>query len=370
MKLWSINNNSATQFHASEGYSRFTGSSSFKVVDGELYKADKNMKQKYERTDDRENINRIILTDKMALLQELRECDSPCGWMVQEIKKIESEVFTRKRQTLAWYWWNKNENVIPETPKRSNIRKLNKSKLRNKMFALFNLKESRKFIAFYSISFPEHFEDNIAFVAFNYWLTCLRKNYNLINYVWVTERQKNGTIHFHMLTNNYMHYKSINDEMGTIINNLVSKGAASWGNSSKEKYNGVDGDAIFNSKRHKKTGAELNQSQIRAWISRYITKYISKNDSQFTRACWHCSHTISQLFTNEVLTESEFQEIASYLPRDKKKYSKFESDYCTTYVFLFTPNQRILINIIQLNNLIYSMCAPPCHSVKGDKLGG
>ena len=355
MKLWSINNNSATTFHAAPGYSRFTGSSSYKVVDGELYRPRENNRQKYERKDEREIINRNLLTAKMSRLQELKEIDPPCFEIVQEINRLTSEIFTRKRQTLAWYWWNKFENVVPETPVRSKIRKLNKSKIRNKMFALFNLKESRRFIAFFSISFPEGFAVDHAFIAFNYWLTCLRKNYKLNNYVWVAETQKNGTLHFHMLTNNYMSWKKVNDEMAIIIDNIVITKGASWGNSSKEKYNGIDGDAIFNSKRHKKTGIGLNQAQIRLWISRYITKYVSKNNSSFTRACWHCSHSVSQLFTNEVLTETEFQQVAEHLPRDKKKYSKFVSDFCETYVFLFTPNQRILANIIQLNNLIYAM---------------
>jgi len=78
------------------------------------------------------------------------------------------------------------------------------------MFALMNLKCSRRFIAFYSVSFPEGTTDDQAFECWNLWLTRLRKTYNLLNYIWVTERQKNGTIHYHMLTNNYMPILQIN----------------------------------------------------------------------------------------------------------------------------------------------------------------
>ena len=363
MKLYSINNSSLTEFYAADGYSRFSGSSAYKLVDGELYKPLARAGKTYEHSEGRSEINREILKEKMQRLQDFRDFDAPCGLVLQEIRQLENEIFDRKRMHLSWAWWNKIENVIPETHRRSSKRRLNKSKLKGKMFALFNLKYSRRYIAFYSISFPIGISDDAAFKAMNYWLTCLRKNYKLENYVWVTERQKNNTIHFHLLTNNFMNFKAVNDEMATIIDNLTIQGICSWGDSSKEKYNGVDGDAIFNSKRHKKTGANLNPVQVRAWISRYVTKYVTKNNSEFDHLCWHCSRSVSQLFTSEILNKDEFLEISKFLPRDKKKYFHIKSDFCNVWVFLFTPAQRILTNIIQLNNLIYSMFKEDCHSV-------
>lgn len=85
-----------------------------------------------------------------------------------------------------------------------------------------------------------------------------------------------------MLTNNYMPILQINRAMGIIINNKVLSGAMSWGNSSLDRFNGVDVDSIYNSKRHKKTGKNMNPTEIRNWLSKYITKYVTKNSEKFT----------------------------------------------------------------------------------------
>jgi hypothetical protein len=237
-------------------------------------------------------------------------------------------------------------------------RKLNKSKIKGKMSALFNLKCSAKFIAFYSVGFPANISDNEAFVCWNYWLTCLRKRFNLTNYVWVSERQKNGTLHYHMLTNNYMPIKSINRCMAIIINNRVLAGSVSWGNSSLEKYNGVDVDSVWGSKRHKKTGKALNPVQLRQWIGAYLTKYVSKNNETFSHLCWHCSRSVSILFTSTLQLYEHRQSITNWLPTDVKKYYKVISDFNTTCVFLFTPHQIIYDKIKSYNDLIFGDYEP------------
>ena len=56
---------------------------------------------------------------------------------------------------------------------------LRKSKIRNKILNFFNLNKSKKFCAFYSISFPVEIEDNIAYKVLNTWLTRCRKESGL-----------------------------------------------------------------------------------------------------------------------------------------------------------------------------------------------
>lgn len=69
--------------------------------------------------------------------------------------------------------------------------KLNKKKVREKCSAFFGLKQSRKFLAFYSISFPQNFPDESAYQCFNTVKTRLRDECGLKSYLWVAERQKN-----------------------------------------------------------------------------------------------------------------------------------------------------------------------------------
>lgn len=298
----------------------------------------------------------ICLYASFNQIDELKRLDS----IHEEIKLInylgESDYIMFKNSQLelkdkiSGYYTKKN---IINTEK-----KINKTKVRGKMYALFNLKCSQKFIAFYSVSFPQGTTDNQAFICWNYWLTCLRKKYDLTNYVWVSERQKNNTLHFHMLTNNYLPILQVNRAMAIIINNQVKINNMNWLNSSLEKYNGVDVDSIYNSKRHKKSGKTMNPVQVREWISKYITKYVTKNNEKFEHLCWHCSRSVSILFTSEVLPITRAIEIENKLPDYDWHYYVIKSDYFEVKVFLFVPPPELFVKIKMYNDLIFGEHIP------------
>lgn len=268
---------------------------------------------------------------------------------------------------------NSNYQSIPKS--KIEHRTINKTKVKGKMLALFSLKCSKKFVAFYSVSFPLNSTDDQCFTCWNYWLTALRKRFNLTNYVWVTERQQNGTLHFHMLTNNYMPILSVNRAMSIIINNQVLSGLMDWGESSLDKFNGVDVDSIFNSKRHKKTGKLLNQSELRNWVVKYITKYVTKNSDKFQHLCWHCSRSVSILFTSELLPAAEALRVTMHLPQLRNYYVNFKTNFTSskakghlpvnerykekvlpdidTWVFCFVPPELLFRKIRMYNNWIF-----------------
>ena len=177
-----------------------------------------------------------------------------------------------------------------ERPKKSEERqsyRLNKNKVREKCAAFFGLKQSRKFLAFYTISFPEHLPDDVCMKVFNTFLTRCRQNKGLRSYLWVAERQllraENGTLHFHLLTNNYMWIRIVNYYMAKAIENQIKKMNLDV-NFDVAKYNGVDVKNVNNNRK------ALNQ---------YLTKYISKNEIVFYRLPYHSSRDISELFTAE-----------------------------------------------------------------------
>jgi len=150
---------------------RFGGSSRFRVVDDELIEVSQTRKTNHvakRRSQDKESQKRK--TDKHEIKQETGES--------------------------------------PKTVKR--VYRLNKSKVRKKCYAMCRLKKSKEFMAFYTITFPQGLTDELCYKLFNTWLTRCRKSAGLTSYLWVAERQKNGTIHYHLLTNDYMKIGEVN----------------------------------------------------------------------------------------------------------------------------------------------------------------
>jgi len=196
--------------------------------------------------------------------------------------------------------------------------KLNKKKVREKCSAFFGLKQSKKFLAFYSISFPQNFPDEFAYKCFNTVLTRLREKCGLKSYLWVAERQKNETIHFHMLTNTFMPIRKVNYFMARAINTQITKKENRGKikvNFDIRKYNGVDVRHVNNNRKA---------------LNCYLTKYVSKNTISFFKLPYHSSHDISELFTAETFTHencSDFRPI-----KDALKHIKtfvVDNDWCT-----------------------------------------
>lgn len=154
---------------------------------------------------------------------------------------------------------------------------VDKSKLMDRLNAYVMLKRSRKFLAFYSVSVPAGNSDESVKRLWNSCLTSLREKLNLRSYIWVMERQGNGTMHYHMLTNDYMPVRGVNQIVASCIQQYVEKGLMHWGQSSIVKYNGVD--VVNISKRAKlfKGGSTRKAYEMTV---RYVTKYMSKNSEQ------------------------------------------------------------------------------------------
>ena len=244
--------------------------------------------------------------------------------------------------------------------------KLNKSKVRKRIIALCRLKQSYKFLAFYSISFPANAPDDVIYEIYNKWLTTCRQHHGLTTYVWVAERQKNGTLHFHILTNNYLEIHKVNKAMAKCINTSVLQGKLSWGQSSLTLYNGVDVDSIQHTKRRQgETRAqyrwrlkEQKKHTIKERVkfaTRYMTKYMSKNDEVFTHLPFHCSRDISQLFTSLLLSDKDFEKYKQYLSDNPEDYIIYKDEERTTFVFKTAPPDIIFSVLDKLNNMLYDM---------------
>lgn len=179
---------------------------------------------------------------------------------------------------------------------------VNYRKLKDKIYAYAALRKSAVFLAFYSISFPKSIPDSVAYRILNSLLTSLRTSLGLKSYIWVMERQKNGTVHYHLLTNDYMNVREVNRLTAVAIQNAVDKGECGWGRSSLTKYNGVDVKAIC------KKGTERNPISRKAMVdrvARYISKYVSKDLKCSEHRVWHCSRLVSALFVSCYMSDEE-----------------------------------------------------------------
>lgn len=175
-----------------------------------------------------------------------------------------------------------NKSAKKSGGKRWQFYRLNKSKVRKKSLAFASLRESRNFLAFYSISFPAGFPDRYCYQVHNTVLTRIRRLKKTFNYLWIVERQKNGTAHFHMLTNSFLNIGVVNHFYRAAIDNVLSDNPDLPIHWDRKAYNGCDVKRVTNVKG----------------VSCYMTKYMTKNTETWERLPWNCSSVISRLFTS------------------------------------------------------------------------
>jgi len=83
---------------------------------------------------------------------------------------------------------------------------------------MFNFK-----IAFITLTLPSqqiHSDREIKEKCLNSFLLELKKYYHVKNYVWRSERQQNGNVHFHLLVDKFVPWSELRDRWNRIINKL------------------------------------------------------------------------------------------------------------------------------------------------------
>lgn len=78
-------------------------------------------------------------------------------------------------------------------------------------------------LTFVTLTLPSkqvHTDNEIKYKCLNHFLTNLRRNYKVEKYIWKAEKQENGNIHFHILTDRYIHYSKLRTSWNTIIEKL------------------------------------------------------------------------------------------------------------------------------------------------------
>lgn len=157
----------------------------------------------------------------------------------------------------------------------------------------------------------EHTDEEIKAKLLNQFLTVARTKWNMQYYIWKAEKQENGNIHFHILTNTYIKHQELRKEWNQIQNkkgfSYVDKYSCSMQEFFKDGFKKFPGD-----KRQKKTQYKAyllnraiswtnpNSTDIHALykvknISAYMSKYMSKSVTKTERV----------LKMQEIITELE-----------------------------------------------------------------
>jgi len=161
-----------------------------------------------------------------------------------------------------------------------------------------------------TVSFPPVVSDDNGLKYLNTWLTVCRETLHLRQYLWVAERQQNGTIHFHILIPQYLNIAKANRAMVTVLTSQIRKGLLNWNIKAAKRYNGVD---IAKDRKTKKV-TNFGEPKKRRNLVAYITKYVSKGRKPmdgtetgggFPHLAWHNSRGFSAMFTGVNLTETE-----------------------------------------------------------------
>ena len=239
------------------------------------------------------------------------------------------------------------EVTIPK-PKstRSKEYSINKKQITHRIKNFTNQMPGKKALYFWTVTFPQSTTDHTCFTLLNIWLTRLRKELNLRSYLWISERQQNGTTHFHLTFHQRICVKKANKFMRAAIFNSVKAGIIKFSRKDAKNYNGVD---IAKDRKTKRVTNFAKQSKQKS-LSNYLTKYVTKNKGTFQHLAWHCSRDYSNLIIDLRFSTAEL--INWNLRQCFTETAIFEDQFFSFYPWLEYPDPKIVEAFNRINSYI------------------
>lgn len=231
---------------------------------------------------------------------------------------------------------------------------IKKGVVRQRLLNYINTQAGKKQLFFFTVTFPNGTEDGKAYQMYNSWLTSLRKYNMLKDYLWVAERQGekstigNHTIHFHIAIPHFMNVHKANAMMRGTLKTAAKKNEIPFSVAQCKRYNGVD------IAKHKKTKRVINFAIKKGGraLGNYLTKYITKNDAEFSHLAWHNSRGFSSLFTGVTFNKDEFQKNCLWQHLNFEK--KFENDFFVFIPWKDLPPPKLMEHLFQVNSFLQS----------------
>ncbi len=153
----------------------------------------------------------------------------------------------------------------------------------------------------------------------NHFLTTMRRNNKIKNYIWRAEKQKNGNIHYHIIVDKYIHHSIIR----SIWNNILEKAGYITEFQKKHKHknpNSIDVHSLKNIKN----------------VAGYLIKYMSKDENgenEVQGRNWTCSNGIVQNCKDITLTEDdELTDVIEHIIKQCPEDKIIKDDYFKIYL--------------------------------------
>ena len=224
---------------------------------------------------------------------------------------------------------NKEQTGQKEIPVRKY--RVNKSEISKRIQAMINVQSGKKSLFFYTISFPNQVSDNTAYKILNSFLTTMRTANGFTQYLWICERNRQGTIHFHIASPELYKPKHLNGIIVNLLHHYIRKGQLNWSHSAAAKYNGLDLAKDRTTRKITNFAAVSGGKKLSA----YLTKYCGKGKESFSRQAWQASKVVSSFFTEILVTTDEAElYIVECIDRDNPVF--IDTHFCY-YKYLKSP---------------------------------
>lgn len=221
---------------------------------------------------------------------------------------------------------------------------INKREVRQRILGYINTHRGKKELYFWTVTFPPEVDDRTAYRLYNIWLTALRQRGMLREYIWIAERQENGTVHFHIAIPHKMPVQRANAMMRGTLKNAIKKGTLNYSLHKIARYNGVD---IAKNRHTKRVTNFAVKKGTRALVT-YLTKYVTKNNTEFLHLAWHNSRGYSSLFTGVTFSIPEFKSYG--FPAMLNRAAKFETEFFTFVPWANGPPEIIMRHLYKINS--------------------
>ena len=268
------------------------------------------------------------------------------------LSQIPGKKLIRKKATVAREL-SKRVKAYQKLKRMASINKpkvylINAKQVKSRIVAFVENQSHGKELYFWTVTFPENTNDASCMLLLNKWLTRLRQERMLKSYLWVTERQQNGTLHYHIAIPHKMDVKKANRFMRAGIMTCINQGLISWTRTDAAKYNGV------HISKHRTTNRVINfaKGKNRKALINYITKYATKNTERFNQLAWHNSRDFSNVITRINFTHEEIikLQLAAHLNTEKP----IIKDHYNFYRWKGSPPDEIMQHFRIIQSIINS----------------
>lgn len=241
-------------------------------------------------------------------------------------------------------------------------------------------------LSFITLTLPSkqnHTDNEIKSSCLNQFLVEISKYHHVTQYVWRSEYQKNGNIHFHLLVNRYIHWSQVRDRWNRIINKLgyvdvyrteLKKFHESGFQVRKDLLKNWNAKAQYRAFKfgtltdwHNPNSIDVHSVRGIRNLGSYLTKYMSKNESETNQQLsdilenkkdigriWGCS----TLFSN---IKGAINDVDSTLEHDLKKLEELKPDlfFHGDYFTVIHADYLLLeeLKLFELLKLFFGYCS-------------